>query len=189
MDIHHRIVHKRIRFTDKNDQPLANRQIGIHQKDHEFLFGCGGFDFIPFVSEGGEAWQQITDSWLEIFNFATLPFYWGGYEPVEGRPNRDVLMKTAQYLAGKGVRVKGHPLCWHTVCADWLLKYDNATILKKQLERIDREVTGFKGVVDMWDVINEVVIMPIFDKYDNAITRRLRQSPSIGPCRTDTGSI
>jgi GH35 family endo-1,4-beta-xylanase len=51
------------------------------------------------------------------------------------------------------------------------MKYDNETIMKKQLERIDREVTGFKGVIDMWDVINEVVIMPIFDKYDNAITR------------------
>ena len=51
------------------------------------------------------------------------------------------------------------------------MKYDNKTILKKQLERIDREVSGFKGVIDMWDVINEVVIMPIFDKYDNAVTR------------------
>ena len=52
-----------------------------------------------------------------------------------------------------------------------LMKYDNNTILSKQLDRINREVTNFKGVVDMWDVINEVVIMPIFDKYDNAITR------------------
>ena len=60
-------------------------------------------------------------------------------------------------------KVKGHPLCWHTVCAHWLTKYDNETILKKQLERIDREVLGFKGIIDMWDVINEVVIMPIFN--------------------------
>ena len=29
----------------------------------------------------------------------------------------------------------------------------------------------FKGLIDMWDVINEVVIMPVFDKYDNGITR------------------
>ena len=43
--------------------------------------------------------------------------------------------------------------------------------MRKQLERIERDVNAFKGVVDMWDVINEVVIMPIFDKYDNAITR------------------
>ena len=71
--------------------------------------------------------------------------------------------------------MKGHPLCWHTVCADWLMKYDNRTIMEKQLARIDREVSGFKGVIDMWDVINEVVIMPIFDKYDNAVTRLCRE--------------
>jgi GH35 family endo-1,4-beta-xylanase len=89
-------------------------------------------------------------------------------------------MKTAQYLNSKDVRVKGHPLCWHTACADWLMKYDNSTIMKKQLERIDREVSGFKGVIDMWDVINEVVIMPIFDKYDNAITRICKDKGRIG---------
>jgi len=71
----------------------------------------------------------------------------------------------------RGVDVKGHPLCWHTSCADWLMDYDNATILDKQLKRIERDVTQFKGIIDKWDVINEVVIMPIFDKYDNAITR------------------
>ena len=67
--------------------------------------------------------------------------------------------------------LKGHPLCWHTACADWLMQYSNEEILRRQIERIHREMNDFKGVIDMWDVINEVVIMPDFDKYDNAITR------------------
>ncbi len=179
MDISHRKVKKKVRFTDGDGNPIINSKIGVKQTDHEFLFGCGGFDFIPFVMNGDEEHRQITESWLEIFNYATLPFYWGGYEPEEGKPNRDTLMKTAQYLNSKGVKVKGHPLCWHTACADWLMKYDNETIMKKQLERIDREVSGFKGVIDMWDVINEVVIMPIFDKYDNAITRVCKEKGRI----------
>ncbi len=180
MDIKHRKVTKKLRITDINNNPLSDQDIGIHQKNHKFLFGCGAFDFIPAVMQGGEPWQKITDSWLEIFNYATLPFYWGGYETEEGKPNSDALMKTAQYLNSKDVRVKGHPLCWHTACADWLMKYDNSTIMKKQLERIDREVSGFKGVIDMWDVINEVVIMPIFDKYDNAITRICKEKGRVG---------
>jgi GH35 family endo-1,4-beta-xylanase len=32
-------------------------------------------------------------------------------------------------------------------------------------------VSAFAGIIDIWDVINEVVIMPVFDKYDNAVTR------------------
>jgi len=180
MGIEHRKVIKRIRFTDEKGNALANRNINVQQVRHKFLFGCGGFDFIPYVMEGSEEYREVTESWLGIFNYATLPFYWGRYEPEEGKPNKDALMKTAEYLNSKGVKVKGHPLCWHTVCADWLMKYDNDTIMEKQLARIEREVTGFAGVIDMWDVINEVVIMPIFDKYDNAVTRLCKEHGRVG---------
>ena len=180
MDISHRKVKSTIEFKDEQGNPLAGRKVRVAQTNHAFLFGCGGFDFIPYVMKGDEEFRQLTESWLGIFNYATLPFYWGNYEPEEGKPNFDTLMKTAQYLVSKGVKVKGHPLCWHTVCADWLLKYDNETILKKQLERIDREVKGVAGVIDMWDVINEVVIMPIFDKYDNAMTRLCVEHGRVG---------
>ncbi len=171
MDISHRKVIKQIQFVDAQGKPLANKEVKIQQTKHDFLFGCGAFDFIPYVLNGDDFHKQMTESWLDIFNYGTLPFYWGQFEKEEGKPNTETLMKTAQYLKSKNVTVKGHPLCWHTACADWLLKYDNKTIMQKQLERIDREVKGFKGLIDMWDVINEVVIMPIFDKYDNAITR------------------
>ena len=171
MDISHRKVSKKVLFTDNEGKALANKEIRVSQTNHEFLFGCGAFDFLPYVTMGATELQDAVDKWLAVFNYATLPFYWGLFEPEEGKPDTEKLMQVAKYLEEKNVKVKGHPLCWHTVCADWLMKYDNKTILKKQLERIDREVSGFKGVIDMWDVINEVVIMPIFDKYDNAVTR------------------
>ncbi|MBE6350614.1 MAG: 1,4-beta-xylanase, partial [Spirochaetaceae bacterium] len=60
---------------------------------------------------------------------------------------------------------------------------DNKTILEKQLARIYRDVGEFKGLIDMWDVINEVVIMPIYDKYDNAITRLCKEHGRIGLCK------
>ena len=179
MDISHRKVKKIILFTDTNGKPLARKEIRVKQLRHSFLFGCGAFVFLPYVTKP-EEFDRVTESWLDIFNYGTLPFYWGNYEPEEGRTNRDMLMKAARYLTDRGVKVKGHPLCWHTVCADWLLKYDNETIMQKQLERIDREVTDFKGVIDMWDVINEVVIMPVFDKYDNAVTRICNDKGQIG---------
>lgn len=179
MDISHRKVSKKIKFTDGNGTPLANKEIKVTQLRHSFLFGCGAFVFLPYVTKP-EEFDQVTESWLEIFNYGTLPFYWGNYEREEGKTAKDMLMKAARHLNDKGVKVKGHPLCWHTVCADWLLKYDNETIMRKQLERIDREVTDFKGVIDMWDVINEVVIMPVFDKYDNAVTRLCNDKGQVG---------
>ncbi|MBR5369576.1 MAG: endo-1,4-beta-xylanase [Lachnospiraceae bacterium] len=171
MNLSHRKAKKEIVFKDAQGNALANRQVSIEQKSHSFLFGCGAFEFMNHIKDANDETADITGKWLELFNYGTLPFYWGMYEPEEGKTDEENLMRTAKYLQDHGVRVKGHPLCWHTVCANWLMNYDNATILRKQLDRIHREVTNFKGVIDMWDVINEVVIMPVFDKYDNAVTR------------------
>lgn len=145
----------------------------VRQTRHDFGFGSNIFGLIrnpdeAFTTRYKEA---ITDLW----SFGTLPFYWGRYEPEEGRPMEEATREAARWAAKSRLTTKGHPLCWHTVCADWLLAYDNDTILGKQLDRIRREVGHFAGEIDMWDVINEVVIMPIFDKYDNAVTRIANQ--------------
>ena len=198
MDFSHRKVSKVLKITDLNNKPLCNEKVRIALKNHEFLFGCGAFEIIPYViAKNPQFGENVPENlinnlaaqsdieaginkWLDLFNYGTLPFYWGNYEKEEGKPNEAVLMEAAKFLKSKDVTVKGHPLCWHTVCAPWLLEYDNPTILKKQLDRIDREVNTFKGVIDMWDVINEVVIMPIFDKYDNAITRICKDKGRVG---------
>ena len=60
------------------------------------------------------------------------------------------------------------------------MDYPDEVIMDKQLARINREVTAFKGVIDIWDVINEVVIMPVFDKYDNAVTRLCKRYGQVG---------
>lgn len=185
-NLQHRKATKRVQILDQNGKALSNADIHVKLVNHEFMFGCGAFDALPvaavedpeqaaFYKEQGmpgrEFFQDRMNKWLNVFNYGTIPFYWGGFEPKEGEPMTDSRMRAAKYLQENGARVKGHPLCWHTACADWLMEYDNATILQKQLDRIHRDVTQFKGVVDIWDVINEVVIMPVYDRYDNAITR------------------
>ncbi len=171
----HRKSEARIRFTDVSGKPIANADIRAKLTNNEFLFGCGAFDMLgataPDEFPKKEFFQDRANKWLEVFNYGTLPFYWAQFEPKEGEPQTESRMRAAKYMKEHNVRAKGHPLCWHTLCADWLLEYDNKTILDKQLDRIHREVSEFKGVIDMWDVINEVVIMPVFDRYDNAMTR------------------
>lgn len=165
----HRIGECLVKVIDKNGNPVSDKDLVLNQKSHEFLFGCGAFDFLDFP--GMKPNGDRRDKWLALMNYGTLPFYWGRYEPEEGHPNYEMLKDAADRLVANNVTLKGHPLCWHTVCADWLLKYSDEVIMDKQLARINRDVTAFKGTIDIWDVINEVVIMPIFDKYDNAVTR------------------
>lgn len=165
----HRIGECFVKVIDKNGNPVSDKDLVLNQKSHEFLFGCGAFDFLDFP--GMKPNGDRRDKWLALMNYGTLPFYWGRYEPEEGHPNYEMLKDASDRLVANNVTLKGHPLCWHTVCADWLLKYSDEVIMDKQLARINRDVTAFKGTIDIWDVINEVVIMPIFDKYDNAVTR------------------
>ena len=165
----HRIGECLVKVIDKNGNPVSDKDLVLNQKSHEFLFGCGAFDFLDFP--GFEPNEDRREKWLALMNYGTLPFYWGRYEPEEGHLEFERLKAASDRLRANNVTLKGHPLCWHTVCADWLLKYSDEVIMDKQLARINRDVTAFKGTIDIWDVINEVVIMPIFDKYDNAITR------------------
>ena len=179
--IAHRKSKVKLFFKKQDGSPLANETVELRQKRHEFLFGCGGFDALDFAGgklDGGNIddkqkanCKELLDLIFSLCNYATLPFYWGRYESEEGKPDERRTIAAAKYYAERGVVTKGHPLCWHTVCAPWLMKYSNTDILKKQLDRIRRDIGAFKGLINKWDVINEVVIMPIFYKYDNAITR------------------
>ena len=176
----HRKASARLRLVMENGSPAANQDVKITQKGHQFLFGCGGFEAVELAGKhDGTAhdekmtayFQEKLNRLFALNNYATLPFYLGRYEPEEGKPDEKRTMAGAHWFRERDVVTKGHPLCWHTACAPWLMNYSNAEILKKVIARIERDVTAFAGVIDIWDVINEVVIMPIFDKYDNAITR------------------
>lgn len=182
--LNHRKAEARLKILQADGTPAARCAVDVDQVRHKFLFGCGASEAEAMARTENEELrrlhQQNAEKWLKLFNFGTLHFYWGNYEPVPGQTAKEPLMRAARWLRERGVTLKGHPLCWHTVCANWLMQYDNETILRLQLDRIRRETVDFRGIVDMWDVINEVVIMPDFDKYDNAVTRICRDKGRIG---------
>lgn len=184
----HRKAQTEVTVLAPDGSPLARTDVTIRQTRHAFAFGNIGFDFIPLANGetkadevaqqvetfGGadlDQLEQLSGLWLDLFNTATLPFYWGRFEPERGRPDTERLRRTAQWFRDRGVRVKGHPLVWHTVTAPWLLGLPLPEVEQAQRERIRREVTEFSGLIDTWDAINETVIMPVFDREDNGITR------------------
>jgi GH35 family endo-1,4-beta-xylanase len=174
----HRKTAGKLRLFFQDGSPAAHQPVKVSQRSHRFLFGCGGFDAVSLA--GGAAppagaersfLQDRLDRLFSLNNYATLPFYLGRYEPEEGKPDEVRLKAAARWFRERHITTKGHPLCWHTVCAPWLMNYSNQEIFSRVIARIERDVAAFAGLIDIWDVINEAVIMPVFDKYDNAITR------------------
>ena len=178
--INNRMTDATLTILDTDQTPLANQEVVLEQTQHKFLFGTAAFDLVPltngeYAGERKEQAEQRAEKLTALFNAATLPFYWARFEPRRGEPMTEQVKNAAAWCIGRGLVVKGHPLCWHTLTADWLLSMSNAEILKAQIARIERDVSDFRGLIQMWDVINEAVIMPIFDKYDNGITRLCKE--------------
>jgi len=175
--------------------PAAGVPVTVEQVRHAFGFGNIGFDLIPLANGesrapdgvfGGAAAEHgahLADLWLDVFDTATLPFYWAGFEPSRGAPDTDRLLRAAQWFVDRGVRVKGHPLVWHTLTPAWLSDVPEAAVEGVLRERVRREVTDFAGVVDLWDAINEVVIMPVFTAEENAVTRLAQRIGRVGMVR------
>ena len=156
-----------IRLTDKAGAPLAGKTLKADLKKHEFLFGTGGFFTVPLTSpevpaEKKAYLDKIYAEWKEVFNYATLPFYIGRYEPEPGKTMEVPTLRAADRLKADGKSIKGHPLCWHTSGAAWMYDLPENEVLDAFLFRIRRELTAFKHDIGYWDVINEVVIMPEF---------------------------
>ncbi|MFI2751849.1 endo-1,4-beta-xylanase [Cellulomonas sp. P22] len=182
VSMRHRTAQATLTVRGPDGRPLAGETVVVEQTRHRLAFGCIGFDLVDLANrEAGAgpdvpAAQQAADEvlaeqWLALFNATTLPFYWGQFEPVRGRPDTARLHHAARWFADRGVLVKGHPLAWHTETAPWLEELTTDEVAAAQTARITRDVSTFADVVRVWDVINEVVIMPVFDKQPNGLTR------------------
>ena len=169
-----RVETVRLRLVDEHGEALAGHDVRLEQVSHAFGFGCSGFELRP------EEPDAHTRLWLDLFNMATLPFYWRWFEPTPGAPDTERLRRLARGLRAHGVRLKGHPLLWHTLAPSWLLGRGPAEVEEAIRRRITREATDFAGLIEQWDAINETVILPVFEAEENAITRLARARSRIG---------
>ncbi|MDR0592466.1 MAG: endo-1,4-beta-xylanase [Bifidobacteriaceae bacterium] len=145
-------------------------EVEVRQLSHEFGFGATGFEAVPgYKNSPWDSHRQ--DLWLGLFNWATLPFYWGRFESAPGRTISAELRAAAEWFTARGVKVKGHPLTWHTGAPAWLADAPLDQVEARLRDRVRREVAGFAGLVDVWDAVNESVIAPVFKAERNAITR------------------
>jgi endo-1,4-beta-xylanase len=162
-------------------RPLAGAEVELRQTSHRLLFGTKCEMDAIALANGALSGRELelaearSARFLELCNQTTLPFYWSLFERERGAPATEALAAAARWHADRGVLCKGHPLCWHTLAPSWLLEMGEDEVLEEQLGRIRRDATAFEGLVDMWDVVNEAVIMPVFGKYENGITRLCRK--------------
>ncbi|BCW97162.1 MAG: endo-1,4-beta-xylanase [Fimbriimonadales bacterium] len=157
----HRKADATIRLLDSRGRARRNQRVQVEFIQHAFLFGANIFPLYDF--EETQQHETYGRRFRELLNYATLGFYWGGYEPEQGRtPGRDAQLRIARWCRQHGIATKGHPLVWHEVFPRWAPNEPDAVkpLLKARVQAIIRE---FQGLIDRWDVINEATVSHQFE--------------------------
>jgi endo-1,4-beta-xylanase len=142
-----------VRVVDAEEKPIAGARVEVEQRRHAFLFGCNIFQWGKLPDEKLEA--AYREHFAELLNYATLPFYWPSYERRKGEPMHAETERVARWCQEHGIVTKGHPLAWNMGDPPWLPD-DPDEIYRLQLDRVGDCIKRFAGLIDRWDVVNEV---------------------------------
>jgi len=150
----HRKETLRIKVLDSNGKPVNGAAVNVEQNSHEFLFGCNIFKWGRCRNEDEN--KTYNDRYAALFNFATLGYYWPSYERERGKPGHDYAKQVAEWCKANNIATKGHPLAWNHSDAGWFKDVDADELFQLQLARISDCVKTMSGLIDCWDVVNEV---------------------------------
>lgn len=153
-----------INVTDRDGKPVPGVKIRAKQKKHEFLYGAN--IFMLDEMETAEKNAEYRAAFKKIFNEATLPFYWDGLEPEQGKPRFDknspkVYRRPApdlclEYCNENGITPKEHCLTYFNFQPDWVDRHDINDMKRKLEIRYKQLAERYADKIHGWEVINEL---------------------------------
>jgi endo-1,4-beta-xylanase len=148
----HRKGDATIRVVDAAGRPVAGAKVSVKQTGHDFLFGCNIYSFDRYRSEDQNA--AYKKQFEELFNYATVGFYWRWYEPERGKPQYEYTDKVVAWCRERGIRLKGHPLLWgnRSGIPVWSQGQPTPEI---QRQRVTEIIERYQGKIEFWEVVNE----------------------------------
>lgn len=161
-----RTAEAELRLVDENGEPLPNAEVRVQLARHEFRFGCNAF-LVNWVADH-ELRRAYEERFTALLNYATLPFYWAGYERAKDVTQEERLRGMAEWCVRHQLPAKGHPLVWHEVYPRWAHDCPDDEVVARLERRVKEIVSLFRGSVDIWDVFNEATVS---HRFDNAVGR------------------
>ncbi len=154
-----------ITIVDSEGHAIDNAKISVVQKSHEFKYGANIFMLDEMESE--EKNKAYKDAFKDLFNIATLPFYWSDLERVQGQPRytadspkiyrRPATDLCVDFCLKNGIEPKCHCLNYEAWIPKWLLDSE-IDHHKKMLEKRFRELAErYADVIPSWEVTNETL--------------------------------
>ena len=169
----YRMSEAKVRVVDEKGNPLSGIPLTVRQVKHDFKFGCNIF----LWTDADADWQmEYRQRFVELLNYATLPFYWPSFEPEQGKPIYEYMDRVSDWCNQNNIDCKGHPLVWNYSASQWLPN-DLDEIKRLSDERVKEIVSRYQGGIDIWDVVNEPTDPWRFDNLITEVWKKLGQIP------------
>ncbi len=153
-----------LRVTDAEGKPVQNAHAEFTQKTSDFRFGANLFMLGQMESEEkNEEYQRL---FKELFNLATLPFYWCDLEPEQGKPRfakdspyvyrRPAPDTCLEWCEKQGIEPKLHCLNYDQWTPMWVGK-DVPSVKRALDKRIGEIADRYRARIPSMEVINETL--------------------------------
>lgn len=124
-------------------------------------------DFFPIGVALSPKSLNIEDTVLIKFEFNSITaenvMKMGPIHPEETRYDWEAADQLVNFALEKGMKVRGHALCWHEQAPDWMFEDEDGNEVSKEVllgrlkNHIEKVVGRYKGKVYAWDVVNEAI--------------------------------
>jgi len=124
------------------------------ERRRSFRFGCN-----PFAHFRSEEYRR---RFVELFDFATLPFYRNVVEGREGRLDWRFVDELLEWLGATHVVPKGHPLYWghDDFVPLWMKRLDRVHAKQAIARQVQDTVARYRSRISIWDIVNEAHDLP-----------------------------
>lgn len=91
---------------------------------------------------------------------------WSNIHPSENTYNFDKSDYIINFALKNNLKIRGHNLVWHNRLPEYILSENDPKKLEKMLrEHITKVVGRYKGKIESWDVVNEIILPSDKNKY------------------------
>lgn len=140
-------------------------KVTVELTDHEFRFGANLFMLDELETPEKNAIYRR--KFPELFNLATVPFYWSDLEPEEGKPryakdSPKVYRRPApdlclEYCEANGIEPKCHCLNYDNFLPLWLYGKDTETDKRYLIKRFAEIAQRYRDRIPSFEVTNETL--------------------------------
>lgn len=167
--------HVKLSFIHKDGSKPEKVHVELKQKTHDFRFGANCFLLDEMESEEKNA--EYKRLFANLFNLATIPFYWCDLEPEQGKPRfakdspkiyrRPAPDLCLEFCREHGIEPKLHCLNYDQWTPSWIDPDASVQTVKRYLDRRMQEIAErYRDSIPSMEVINETLCDPRWNMTD-----------------------